>query len=321
MKKLISIIAPMYNEEALVKEYCETTLRELSKLSDEYLLEILLVNDGSKDNTLANMHEMQMKHPDEISIINLSRNFGLEGGISAGLKKAKGDIVIVMDADLQDPPHIILEMVKKYEQGADVVVATRQTRNTDSFFKKSTAGLFYKVLNSFSGKLTLENNAANFRLLSRKAVNKLLDLPEVNGVFRVIVPYIGMKTEVVYYDRDKRFAGKTKYNLKSMLKYALDSLTGISIEPLRKTILTVFISGIFVLASLIGLMLSSGLWRIGFSIILVISILFCMMFICLSIMSEYLAQIMIEVKRRPTSIIYEYTSCKNVERIEENEIC
>lgn len=162
MQKLISIVAPMYNEKELVKEYCETTLNSLQSLKEKYKLEILLVNDGSKDNTLELMHEMQERYPNEITIVNLSRNFGLEGAVNAGLKKASGDAVVVMDADLQDPPSLIVEMVKKWEGGSDVVVASREKRSNDSFFKKFTANMFYKVLDSLSGKLTLEKKCSKF---------------------------------------------------------------------------------------------------------------------------------------------------------------
>lgn len=320
MKKLISIVAPMYNEQELVEEYCETTLMSLQPLKENYIFEILLVNDGSKDNTLFYMHKMQEKYPCEITIINLSRNFGLEGAVNAGLKKAAGHAVVVMDADLQDPPSLIVQMVQKWESGADIVVASREKRTNDSFFKKLTANMFYKVLNSLSGKLTLEKNAANYRLLSRKAVDEIMSLAEVNGVFRVVVPFIGMKTDTVTYDRNKRFAGETKYNLKSMIRYASDSLTGISIEPLRKIIWSIPIAGLMVIISLIGIIAGNGPWKIGFTITLFISFLFGILFICIGLIGEYIAQIMVEVKGRPTSIIYEYKPCTNIERKDTDEL-
>ena len=236
MKKLISIVAPMYNEESLVHVYCEEVLKMASGLTDKYDFEIILVNDGSKDKTYELILGEQSSHPDEITSVCLSRNFGLEGAVNAGIRKAAGDAVVVMDADLQDPPALIPEMISKWENGADIVVGSRVKRSSDGFFKKFGAGCYYKVLDSLSGKLKLEKSAANFRLLSRKALDQVLALPENNSVFRVVVPFVGMKTDVVEYDRDKRFAGKTKYNLKSMIPYALNSITGISVEPLRKII-------------------------------------------------------------------------------------
>lgn len=311
MKKLISIVAPMYNEETLAHTYCEETIKALSAIEDRYDVEIILVNDGSKDNTYQIMLEEQEAHMDKITTVCLSRNFGLEGAVNAGIRVAKGDAVVVMDADLQDPPILILDMIKKWENGADVVVGSRVKRSNDSFFKRAGADFYYKVLNSLSGKLKLEKSAANFRLLSRKALNQVLDLPEVNSVFRVVVPFVGMKTDIIEYDRDKRYAGKTKYNLKSMIPYALDSITGISVEPLRRIIYFVPLVFIIIIASIIGMVLSDGELRNTFTAVLFNSILAEFVLVALSIVAEYVAQIMTEVKGRPTSIIYNYNPCQN----------
>lgn len=312
MKRLISIIAPMYNEETLAHEYCKETLAMTETLKDKYDFEIVLVNDGSKDNTYAIMLEEQQAHPNEITTICLSRNFGLEGAVNAGIRKAAGDAVVVMDADLQDPPTLIPEMIEKWENGADIVVGSRVKRSNDNFFKKFGANCYYKVLDALSGKLKLEKSAANFRLLSRKALNQVLELPEVNSVFRVVVPFVGMKTDIIEYDRDKRFAGKTKYNLKSMIPYALDSITGISVEPLRKLMYFIPLMAIAFIASLLGLILGAVAWKPACLVIMVLSVMFGFGFIALAVVAEYVAQIMIEVKGRPISIIYNYTACENV---------
>lgn len=314
MKTLITVIAPMYNEEQVVQEYTDTTLNVLRQLAPKYNYEILFVHDGAKDNTLLRMSEMQNLYPEEIGIVNLSRNFGLEGAINAGLKTAKGDAVIVMDADLQDPPALILEMVKKWENGADVVIASRVARTKDSFFKRITANLYYKTLDSLSGKLKLEINAANYRLMSRRVVNKLLEFPEVNTYFRVNVPFIGMKTDKVEYDRAERAAGKTNYNFASLFRCALDGLTSISIEPLRKIIYTIPITIIVILASIIAMLITTDIYFIAATLILISSVFFLILFIFLAVMSEYIAQIMLEVRHRPTSIIYEYKPSKVAEQ-------
>ncbi len=311
VKKLISIVAPMYNEEALAHEYCKETLAMTEGLKDRYHFEILLVNDGSKDNTYAIMQEEQQAHPDQISIICLSRNFGLEGAVHAGISKASGDAIIVMDSDLQDPPALIPQMIEKWENGADIVVGSRIKRSNDGFFKKFGANCYYKVLDSLSGKLKLEKSAANFRLLSRKALNQVLNLPEVNSVFRVVVPFVGMKTDIIEYDRDKRFAGKTKYNLRSMIPYALDSITGISVEPLRKLMYFLPVLFLLFLASVVGIIFVPGNWKPACLVIMFMSVMFGFLFIAIAVMAEYMAQIMIEVKGRPTSIIYEYKPCEN----------
>lgn len=315
--KLISVIAPMYNEEATIHTYCQEMLKVTEMVADKYAFEILLVNDGSTDRTYEAMIEEHCLHTKEITVVCLTRNFGLEGAVSAGLKKAGGDAVIVMDADLQDPPLLILEMIKKWEQGTDVVIGSRIKRSSDNFFKRFGAGLYYKILNFLSGKIKLERNAANFRLLSRKACDQVLSLPEVNSVFRVVVPFVGMKTEVVEYDRDKRYAGKTKYNLRSMIPYALDSITGISVEPLRKIMSLQLLTMVLFVAAIIGMIVCSGDWRRIWFIFFVLDILLEAVFFSLAVMAEYIAQIMTEVKGRPISIIYEYMPCDNVKEGEE----
>lgn len=317
MKKLISIVAPMFNEEGLVHAYCAETLAMTRGLEERYDFEIILVNDGSRDDTYKLMQEEQRVHPEEISTVCLTRNFGLEGAVSAGLRKASGDAVVVMDADLQDPPALIPRMIEKWEEGADVVVGSRAERNNDSFFKKASADAFYKVLNALSGKLKLEKSAANFRLLSRKAVDQLLALPEVNGVFRVTVPYVGMRTAVIEYDRDKRFAGKTKYSLKNMIPYALDSITGISVEPLRKLYWFVFLDAVLFLGSVIGMIVAGGLWRVAWTLIGAMGVFAGILLLALTIMAQYVAQIAVETKGRPISLIYEFAPCGNVKRREQ----
>lgn len=306
MKKLISIIGPMYNEEAIVSQFCEETIKALAPISDRYDLELVLVDDGSKDGTIDQMRRVREIFPGVVTLVQLSRNFGLEGAIHAGLRMAAGDAVVAMDADLQDPPDVILKMVTEWENGADIVVGSRAGRPNDSVFKRLSAKLFYSTLDALSGKLHLEKEAANFRLLDRKALATLLALPEVNGVFRVVVPFLGMKTTVVSYDRDKRFAGETKYRLKSMIRYALDSLTGISIEPLRKIPAAAVISFILTLASIAGIFLMPGEWKPTFLICSVMSLLFSLLFFVLSVIAEYLGQVYTEVKRRPISLVYDF---------------
>lgn len=316
MKKLISIVAPMYNEEQLASAYCHETMKIVDQLKEVYDFEIILVNDGSRDSTYSIMLEEQAQFPDIITTICLSRNFGLEGAVNAGIKKAAGDAVVVMDADLQDPPAMIPEMIRKWENGADIVVGSRIKRSNDGFFKKAGANFYYCILNTLSGKLKLERNAANFRLLSRKALNQVLALPEVNSVFRVVVPFVGMKTDLVEYDRDKRYAGKTKYNLKSMIPYALDSITGISVEPLRKLMLFIPVTAVLAVASMIGILLCPIMWKPAMFVSTVSCILIEIVLVSLAVIAEYIAQIMTEVKGRPTSIIYEYIPCTNVKKRE-----
>jgi polyisoprenyl-phosphate glycosyltransferase len=310
-KQLISIVAPMFNEEETILEYCITTLNVLSGLSNNYKYELLLVNDGSRDRTLELMHQIRTANLDTVSIVNLSRNFGLEGAISAGLRKASGDAVIVMDADLQDPPSLIPILVSEWEKGAEIVSASRKKRANDGWFKRTSADIYYYCLKSLSGKISVDQKAANYRLLSRRAVDQVISLPEVNSVFRVVVPFVGLKTAIIEYERNKRVAGKTKYNIKSMIPYALDSITGLSVVPLHRLALFIPISVLFILGSIFGFIMSNGLWQIGFMICILLSILFSGLFLCVSVIAVYLAQIMTEVKGRPNSIVSEYMPCKN----------
>jgi len=305
-KPLLSVIAPMYNEEGLVEVYCNTLIAELEPVMGNYSLEVLLVDDGSKDSTWEKMLEMKKVYPHNITLIKLSRNFGLEGAVNAGLKKAAGDVIVAMDADLQDPPSIIIKLLKKYEEGFDVVVAKRAKRENDNVFKRYSAKLYYYILDKLSGKLTLENDAANFRLLSRKALDILNSLPEVNPVFRVTVPFIGTKTGVVEYERDKRYAGKTKYKLASMVRYALNSLTGISVEPLRKIFYLMLIEFAASFVLLLLWLFGEKFYKDVYIILFAITVSSALILLAISIIAEYIAQLFLETKKRPISIIYDY---------------
>lgn len=310
MKKLISVIAPMYNEENIVFAYIEETLKVLKTIADRYDYEIILVNDGSQDHTLQKMIEAQELYPEHLGIVNLTRNFGLEGAINAGLKSTTGDAVIVMDADLQDPPALMLEMIKKWEDGADIVSASRSSRVHDSFFKRFTAKLYYQFLSSLSGKLKLQPNAANYRLLSRKALEVLLSFSEVNTYFRVNVPFLGMKTDGVQYSRDERLAGKTKYGFASLFRCALDGITSISIEPLNKMFSVVVFTSVLFLFFLIFSFFLVNQWKLFFLYLAGVSFFFNILFFLLAILAVYIGQIMIEVRGRPTSLIYDYRPAK-----------
>ena len=311
MAKLISIIAPMYNEEQVCPLYIEETMKVVRQLEPEYRVEIICVHDGAKDRTLEKMYEAQAKYPEHVGVIDLTRNFGLEGAVNAGLKTATGDAVVVMDADLQDPPQLIVEMVKKWEAGADVVVASRETRTNDSFFKRTTANIYYKVLDSLSGKMKLEKSAANYRLMSRRAVDTVIALPEVNTYFRVDVPFVGMKTDKVSYNREERAAGTTNYDFAKLVRCALDGLTSISIEPLRKVMLMIPLMVAIMIGTILGAIFTDGYASILFGISAVISFFFSLLFVVLFIMSEYIGQIMTEVRHRPTSLIYSYKPSGN----------
>lgn len=305
MAKLISVIAPMFNEEELVREYCEATLHVLRSI-EGYDHEVILVNDGSQDRTYEEMVEVQQDYPDEIGIINETRNFGLEGAIHAGMHLASGDIVVVMDADLQDPPSLMIPMLEKIENGADIVTGSRVSRDNDSVFKRVTAGAFYGLLDRLSGNLKLENNAANYRMMTRKAVDTWLSLPEANNTFRVTIPYVGLTTDHVEYGRDKRAAGETKYHFGTMLRYALSSITGISTEPLRRLIYLVPLVFCLALVAFVAMLVSESYWKAAWLVIAAGGLLSGIVLLPMACIGIYVGEILVEVKRRPQSLVQEY---------------
>ena len=309
MKKLITIIAPMYNEESIVNEFFDEVKKVISSI-DKYNFEILFVNDGSVDETLKKMKRIK-ENNSNISIVSFSRNFGLESAIFAGLNKAKGDAVITMDADLQDPPKLFENLIKKWEDGYKVVNAKRVTRRYDNLFKRLTASLYYKLLDKLSGKLKIDQNVANYRLLDRQCVDILNNLMESNKVYRVLVPYIGFKTTSVDYERVKRFAGKTKYNVIKLFLCALDGITNISELPL-------YISGIFSFLCFIAIIILLiikivfNLRISNFTFLIIILFFFALLLISIFIISIYLSQIYIEGKKRPMHIIDEYIPMEGI---------
>ncbi len=221
--KLITLIVPVYNEEKMLPIFFEKS-NELFKPTEKYNFEILIVNDGSSDKTLDIIKEEYEKNP-SLSYISFSKNYGQEAAVEAGLKKAKGDAVIPIDCDFQDPPELIFEMLEKYEEGYEVVNAKRASRKEDSMLKKSTAGLFYKITNKVAKKEVIVENVCFFRLLSRRVVEHINALPEATRIIRSEVPYVGFKTCTIKFNRVARKAGKTKYNYSKLFDVAISTFT------------------------------------------------------------------------------------------------
>ena len=306
--KTLSICAPMYNEKEMVPYFFEKIDEVVKKISS-YKVEILIVNDGSKDNTLELLKEQKKTHPN-LHIVSFSRNFGHEAAVSALLKYSKGDVVCIMDSDLQDPPELIIDMLKLYEQGFDVVNARRINRKKDPFLKRITAELFYKVISKLSGKIKVPDNVGNYRLLSRQVVDHINNLKEKNSVFRVQVPYVGFKTATVDFVRPPRLKGETHYNYKSMFKLAGDSITSSSTQPLRWSLYLGIILGTISFISFIVFLI---LRLVGFStliyfeamlysfIVLTLSIVL----IVLGVVGEYVGRILIETQNRPLYYVEE----------------
>jgi dolichol-phosphate mannosyltransferase len=252
-KKLISYIFPIYNEEATIPTLFNEVAGALEPLTERYDFELIFINDGSRDESLRILLEVQAENS-SVTVIDLARNFGHQMAVTAGLDFAVGDAAIIMDSDLQDPPAVSLKLIEQWEAGFDVVYAQRRQRQ-DSFFKRSTAHLFYRLLSRLS-EVKIPEDTGDFRLIDRKVVDELKKYRERNRFLRGLVSYVGFRQTAVLFDRDPRFAGVTGYPLAKMLKFAADGLTGFSTVPLRLIMYLGFaVSGI----SFIGIIYALGI--------------------------------------------------------------
>jgi dolichol-phosphate mannosyltransferase len=306
MKK-ISIVVPMYNEEKVIPLFFAEINKVLATIKD-YQFEIVVVNDGSRDQTLSLLKTQQTQQSNLI-VVNLSRNFGHEPAVAAGIKTATGDAIIPMDADLQDPPTLIRSLLSKFEEGFEVVNAKRKGRDEDTFFKRYSAIKFYQFIAKLSGKIKIPQNVGHFRLISRRVADEVNRLTERNRVFRIEVPFIGFKTTEVLFDRPKRAAGETHYNLRSMLKLAVDAITSTTSVPLIWPIYIFIFAGFLLFVSAVTqvvlfLVLSFSvtvhlIWLLGN----VMLFCFVLLFFVLSILSLYLSRVFIETQNRPFFVI------------------
>lgn len=302
MNNKISIVVPMYNEEEVANEFYTRTSNVLKSLPFDY--EIIIVNDGSRDKTLEII--LNLVNIDEhVKVINFSRNFGHQAAITAGIENATGDAIITIDADLQDPPEVISDLVAKWCEGFDIVYAKRKSRKTDTFFKRFTAEMYYKILNKLSD-IKIPENVGDFRLISKRVQEVFIKLPEKDRYIRGIFAWMGFKQAIVEFDRAPRFAGKTKYPLKKMIKLALSGIVGFSTKPLRLIfklgLATTFISFILMIYAIIIKIL--GFSTHGWSYLMVaITFIGGVQLISLGIVAEYIAKIYGETKARPVYII------------------
>lgn len=295
----LSIVVPMYNEEEMVPILVERLTDALAGVVKTH--EIVCVNDGSRDGTaeaLARAHEKDMR----VRVINLSRNFGKEIALTAGLDHASGDAVIPMDADLQDPPELIAEMLEKWREGYDVVYAVRRRRTNDSMMKRRSAHAFYSVMSRLSG-FELPENAGDFRLMDRRVVVALSGLRENNRFMKGLFAWVGYRTAKVEYDRPARAAGQTKFNYWKLWNLALEGITGFSTLPLRLAgylgALVAFLSMLYGLY----LVVRTVFWGTdvpGYASLMV-AVLFMggVQLIVLGTIGEYLGRVYNETKRRP----------------------
>ena len=296
----LSVIAPMYNEEAVIELFLEKTIDVLARNFANY--ELILVDDGSTDRTISRCLSF-IKSNKNIRLISFSRNYGHEIASTAGLDHALGDYVVLMDADLQHPPELIPDMVKKAGEGFDVVCASRINREHESWLKKTTANLFYRLSRKMTG-FELQSDTGNFRLISREVVDSLSKMKESNRHLVMMFAYVGYKTASIDYHCPPRAAGKTKYNLRKLIVLSLDSIVGFSSRPLRiMSCFSVFISFIMMLYAgfiLIEKLFTHQQLADGIaSVIFLTSGLFSVLFLFLAIISEYIGRILIETKNRP----------------------
>ncbi len=303
MKPFMSIVAPCYNEEDVIDIFLEKIFEVLKKLGRSY--EIVFVNDGSRDNTLEVLKQKAQEY-DTVRVISLSRNFGKEAALSAGLDMAHGEVVVPIDVDLQDPPELILEFVKKYEEGYDVVVGKRIDRTTDSTAKRVSAETFYKLHNKISD-IEIPHNVGDYRLMSRRVVEELKRLPETQRFMKGIFAWLGFKTAVVEYKRDSRVAGETSFNGWKLWNFALDGITSFSTAPLRIWLYVgIVLAAIsFLYGSWIILKtLLFGVDAPGYaSMITVVLFLGGIQLMGIGILGEYIGRIYLESKNRPVYII------------------
>jgi dolichol-phosphate mannosyltransferase len=313
-KVVYSIIVPLYNEELVIKESYRRLKEVMDTVKENY--EIIFINDGSYDET-RNMVEKICSTDEKIKLINFSRNFGHQAAITAGMNLSEGAAIIVIDADLQDPPEVIPKMIEKWKEGYEVVYGKRIKRKGETFFKKQTAKIFYRLLKSMTS-IDIPVDTGDFRLIDRKVCDALASLPERNRYVRGLVSWVGYKQTFVEVTRQERFAGNTKYPLKKMIKLAFDGITSFSYKPLVITGYFgcfTFLVGLISLVAIIIKHLANHTPILNFGLIIAINLLmFGLIFISIGIMGEYIGRIFDESKDRPNYIIASTINYKSADK-------
>jgi len=304
-ESFISVIVPMYNEEEVIGTTFTRLKEVMDSTGDRY--ELIFVNDGSKDRSATIIRELSNVHK-EVVLIDFSRNFGHQIAITAGMDYARGDAIIIIDADLQDPPEIMLQMIAKWRQGYEVVYGKRIKRKGETWFKKTTAMLFYRTLSALTS-VEIPNDTGDFRLIDRKVCDVLKGLKEKNRFVRGLISWIGFKQTSVEFVREERFAGVTKYPFKRMLKFALDAITSFSYKPLRIAsyigFTISFVSFVYLLIVLYQRLFTESTTA-GWASIVAINLLFNgIILILLGVIGEYIGRIYDETKNRPLYIVRE----------------
>ena len=316
---VLSVIIPIYNEEEVLPETYKRLSVVMERFGESY--ELIFVNDGSRDRSPHMLADLCAQDRN-VKFINFSRNFGHQPAITAGMDYARGQAVVVIDADLQDPPELILEMVGKWRDGFDVVYGKRTKRKGESLFKKITSKLFYRFLRSMT-KVDIPKDTGDFRLIDRKVCDAMKALPERNRYVRGLVSWVGFKQTAVEFVREERFAGETKYPLRKMIKLAMDGITSFSYKPLKFATGLGFVFAIvsfIYLVVVIFLALFTDRTVSGWASSMVIQLFSTgTILIVLGIIGEYIGRIFDEIKDRPTYIVRETIGFEEKKQAEEKE--
>ena len=309
-----SIVIPMYNEEAVIEETYRRLKKVMKEANDTY--ELLFINDGSQDKCV-DIIKGFARWDKAVKLIDFSRNFGHQIAITAGMDYAVGDAVIIIDADLQDPPELILQMIEKWKAGYEVVYAKRVKRKGETWFKKWSASIFYRVLRA-STDINIPVDTGDFRLMDRKVCKEMKKITENNRFVRGLVSWVGFRQTAVEYVRDERLAGETKYPLKRMIKLSLDGILSFSYKPLKLAIYSGLLlsgTGFLYLLYVIYLALFTEATMQGWPSMISIMLIFNgFMLLMLGIIGEYVGRIYDETKGRPLYIVREFYSGQNMEK-------
>lgn len=303
-KPRYSIVAPIYNEEGNIQLLYDRISAVMESTGESW--ELVTINDGSRDRSLELLQELHMKDP-RVKVLNFARNFGHQIAVTAGLDHTSGDAVVVIDADLQDPPEMILEMIERWKAGYQVVYAVREERKGESWFKLLTAKVFYRLIYRITD-VDIPMDTGDFRLMDRKVVDALSSMREHNRFIRGMTSWIGFKQTGIHYVRDARHSGETKYPLKKMVRFAMDAITGFSYFPLQVMIYVSFVLGVLAVLSIpviSVLRLVMGTQFLGGQVttIVLLLILSAFQLFFLFVMGQYVARIYDEVRGRPLYIV------------------
>jgi len=270
--------------------------------------EVVFIDDGSKDESLAMLREMARAEP-RFKVVAFARNFGHQLAITAGVDKAQGDAVVIMDADLQDPPEVVSEMIERWRAGFDVVYGVRRSRAGETVFKKLTAAAFYRLLRSMLGGISIPVDAGDFRLMSRAVVLTLRALRERHRFVRGMVAWIGFKQSALYYDREARFAGETKYPISKMLRFALDAITSFSIAPLRLAswlgAASALVAVVYALFAVYSKIFRGDVVQGWTTLMIAVALGTSAQLFMIGVLGEYIGRIYEEIKGRPLYITAE----------------